>query len=87
MDFGQVIQKALNGHRNYCQSRLRIMLYEYAKNHDNTFPSLRDMAQLATRDIPLETEDKREHDCLSELFVFYADQLLPIVAGNIFWRP
>ena len=81
-------REALNDRRSYTQSQCKdrcLMKMVNTPGPDRLY-EIDDIIRVATRDIPTEDEDKAEHDRLMDVFVFYWDELLPCVAGNVYWR-
>lgn len=73
--YQQNVNTAVNNRRSYVQGEMRVKAHKWM-DEGNELPTVKDMLMCATRDIPDPGDDR-----MMNIFVFYWDVILPVVAG------
>lgn len=79
-------REALNDQRSYVQSQSKDRAFKVLSAGQELFP-WELVAKVAARDVPNPEEDKEEYEKFVACFIWYWDELLPAVAGNVYWKP
>ena len=86
-----VCREALNNHRSYIQQQLKNKMWEWRAKTKKPFPTVDQIIEVATRNLPPlgedpSPEDQNAYDEVMAIAILYWDVLLPAVAGNAWWR-
>ena len=77
------VRKGLNDARTYVGSQVKVPIMEWINAHDGMLPTKEDFEKVVKRDIPADCDDKHP---LMELFTWYWDKFLPLIAHQGFWK-